>query len=230
MKTKLFPLFLLLAASASAWAHTTQEMTFTCPIGGEKFSQIMDTSGTSIGMMTDMRPVGPIAAPSALPQCPKNKFVMFKKQFSPAELAKFTRVVNSAEYQQIAAQSPSYFAWGRMMELAGENQDAQQMMNIFLKASWQSESQESFSKTLEYADKVLANKAISSKDAINAQFLRGEMLRKLGRFDEAKRVFTALQKNPAVKQDKLFSQLAALQLSLVAQKSMVSEIIDFDKK
>jgi|GEM_PF-92888 len=146
------------------------------------------------------------------------------------EWAKFERVVNSAEYQKIAAQSPSYFAWGRMMELAGENQDAQQMMNIFLQASWQSESQESFSKTLEYADKVLANKAISSKDAINTQFLRGEMLRKLGRFDEAKRVFTALQKNPEVKKDKLFSQLAALQLSLVAKKSMVSEIIDFDKK
>ena len=229
MKTQLLTL-LLLAASASASAHTAQEIAFTCPIGGEKFTQTMDTSGTRIGMMTDTRPVGPIATPFSLAQCPSNKFVMFKKEFSPDELAKFERVVNSAEYQQIAAQSPSYFAWGRMMELAGENQDAQQMMNIFLQASWQSESQESFSKTLEYADKVLANKAISSKDAINTQFLRGEMLRKLGRFDEAKRVFTALQKNPEVKKDKLFSQLAALQLSLVAKKSMVSEIIDFDKK
>ena len=211
MKTQLLTL-LLLVASASASAHTAQEMAFTCPIGGEKFTQTMDTSGTRIGMMTDTRPVGPIATPFSLAQCPSNKFVMFKKEFSPDELAKFKRVVNSAEYQQIAAQSPSYFAWGRMMELAGENQDAQQMMNIFLQASWQSESQESFNKTLEYADKVLANKAISSKDAINTQFLRGEMLRKLGRFDEAKRVFTALQ------------------LSLVAKKSMVSEIIDFDKK
>ena len=229
MKTQLLTL-LLLVASASASAHTAQEMAFTCPIGGEKFTQTMDTSGTRIGMMTDTRPIGPIATPFSLAQCPSNKFVMFKKEFSPDELAKFKRVVNSAEYQQIAAQSPSYFAWGRMMELAGENQDAQQMMNIFLQASWQSESQESFSKTLEYADKVLANKAISSKDAINTQFLRGEMLRKLGRFDEAKRVFTALQKNPEVKKDKLFSQLATLQLSLVAKKSMVSEIIDFDKK
>ena len=229
MKTHLLTL-LLLVASASASAHTAQEIAFTCPIGGEKFTQTMDTSGTRIGMMTDTRPVGPIATPFSLAQCPSNKFVMFKKEFSPDELAKFERVVNSAEYQQIAAQSPSYFAWGRMMELAGENQDAQQMMNIFLQASWQSESQESFSKTLEYADKVLANKAISSKDAINTQFLRGEMLRKLGRFDEAKRVFTALQKNPEVKQDKLFSQLAALQLGLVAKKSTVSEIIDFDKK
>ena len=229
MKTQLLTL-LLLVASASASAHTAQEMAFTCPIGGEKFTQTIDTSGTRIGMMTDTRPVGPIATPFSLAQCPSNKFVMFKKEFSPDELAKFERVVNSAEYQQIAAQSPSYFAWGRMMELAGENTDAQQMLHIFLQASWQSESQESFSKTLEYADKVLANKAISSKDAINTQFLRGEMLRKLGRFDEAKRVFTALQKNPEVKKDKLFSQLAALQLSLVAKKSMVSEIIDFDKK
>ena len=229
MKTKLLAL-LFIATSASAWAHTAAEQKFTCPIGGETFTQVMDTSGTSFGMMTDTRPVGPIAAPFSIAQCPSNKFVMFKNTFSKEELAKFERVVTSAEYQQIAAQSPSYFAWGRMMELAGENQDAQQMMNIFLQASWQSESQESFSKTLEYADKVLANKAISSKDAINTQFLRGEMLRKLGRFDEAKRVFTALQKNPEVKKDKLFSQLATLQLSLVAKKSMVSEIIDFDKK
>ena len=229
MKTQLLAL-LLLAAGASVSAHTATEKAFTCPIGGETFSQTIDTSGTSFGMMTDTRPVGPIAAPFSIAQCPSNKFVMFKDTFSKEELAKFERVVNSAEYQKIVAQSPSYFAWGRMMELAGENQDAQQMMNIFLQASWQSESQESFSKTLEYADKVLANKAISSKDAINTQFLRGEMLRKLGRFDEAKRVFTALQKNPEVKQNKLFSQLAALQLGLVAKKSTVSEVIDFDKK
>lgn len=229
MKTKLLAL-LFIATSASSWAHTAAEQKFTCPIGGETFTQVMDTSGTSFGMMTDTGPVGPIAVPFSIAQCPGNKFVMFKDTFSKEELAKFERVVNSAEYQKIAAQSPSYFAWGRMMELAGANTDAQQMMNIFLKASWQSESQESFSKTLEYADKVLANKAIISKDAINTQFLRGEMLRKLGRFDEAKRVFTTLQKNPEVKQDKLFSQLAALQLGLVAKKSTVSEIIDFDKK
>lgn len=107
MKTQLLAL-LLLAAGASASTHTATEKAFTCPVGGETFSQTIDTSGTSFGMMTDMRPVGPIAAPFAIPQCPKNKFVMFKSQFSKAELAKFERVVNSAEYQQIAAQSPSY--------------------------------------------------------------------------------------------------------------------------
>ena len=106
MKTQLLAL-LLLAAGASALAHTATEKAFTCPIGGETFSQTIDTSGTSFGMMTDTRPVGPIAAPFAIPQCPKNKFVMFKSQFSKAELAKFERVVNSAEYQQIAAQSPA---------------------------------------------------------------------------------------------------------------------------
>ena len=65
MKTQLLAL-LLLAAGASASAHTATEKAFTCPIGGETFSQTIDTSGTSFGMMTDTRPVGPIAAPFAI--------------------------------------------------------------------------------------------------------------------------------------------------------------------
>ena len=69
MKTQLLTL-LLLVASASASAHTAQEMAFTCPIGGEKFTQTMDTSGTRIGMMTDTRPVGPIATPFSLLNAP----------------------------------------------------------------------------------------------------------------------------------------------------------------
>ncbi len=225
MKTKFFTV-LLLAAAASASAHTAQKMEFTCPIGGEKFSQVVETSGMSFGMQTDMRPVGAMLAPFSLPQCPGNKFVMFKDQFSSEELAKFERVVKSAEYQQTAAESPSYFAWGRMMELAGENTDALQMMNIFLKASWQNPSRESLDKTLEYADKALASKEISGKDAINTQFLRGEMLRKLKRFDEARQVFTELQKNPEVQKDKMFSKLAAQQLDLIDKKITLSPMID----
>ena len=112
------------------------------------------------------------------------------------------------------------------MELAGENTDALQMMNIFLKASWQNPSRESLDKTLEYADKALASKEISGKDAINTQFLRGEMLRKLKRFDEARQVFTELQKNPEVQKDKMFSKLAAQQLDLIDKKITLSPMID----
>ena len=52
------------------------------------------------------------------------------------------------------------------------------------------------------------------------------MLRMLGRFDEAQRVFTALQKNPAVQQDEQFSQVVTLQLRMIGKKNRYSEWLD----
>lgn len=217
-----------LTVAQNALAHTSAVREFTCPIGGETFQYHIDTSGTSFGMMTDMRPVGPIAAPFAIPQCPSNKFVMFKHEFTPAELAKFEKAIKTEEYQQIAKESTTYFAWGRMMELANENQDDQQMMQIFLQSSWQRGNEASLKKTLEYADKALAKSSFQNADGkLTVQFLRGEMLRKLQRFDEAKAWFETLQKNPDVKKNKTLKQLAAFQLQLIEKKDSNSHHIDF---
>ena len=229
MKTKLLLTCLLLALSTSASAIRLRNVEYTCPIGGEKFTAFIDATGYFSSGFIDTRPFTRFVTPIELPQCPSNKFVMFKDEFSPDELAKFERVVSSAEYQQIDARSPQFFALGRMMELAGENQDAWQMMIIFLKANWQSHDhhEPSQRKTLEYADKVLANKKkISRYDALSTQILRGKMLRLLGRFDEAKRVLTALQKNPAVRQDESLSQVVTLQLRMVGKKNRYSEWLD----
>ncbi|WP_373755463.1 hypothetical protein [Neisseria sp.] len=226
---KMFTFSLFFGTSLYAQAHTSMVKEFTCPIGGEKFEQGIDTSGTSFGMETDMRPIGMIAAPWRIPVCPGNKFVIFKDDFTSDELEKFKKVINSKEYQSIAEKHSSYFLWGRMMEMAGENSDAEQMMWIFLQSSWQGGSKESLEKTLEYADKALAKNAFKEDEKrFNTQFLRGEMLRKLGRFDEAKQTFMQLQNNKIVQKHKTFKPLAKFQLELVEKKDTMSHRLDFD--
>ena len=48
-----------------------------CPIGGEEFKD------------------------SYVPQCPTNKFVMFKNEFTEEELKKYEKIINSEEYLEI---------------------------------------------------------------------------------------------------------------------------------
>ena len=60
------------------------EMDYTCPIGKEKFRSI-DYS----------------------PQCPTNKFVMFKNEFTKEELEKYKKIINSKEYKAIPKNLPN---------------------------------------------------------------------------------------------------------------------------
>ena len=81
--------------------NQTAQRGITCPIGGEKFTAAIDATGSFSLEVVDTRPFRRFATPLELAQCPSNQFVMFKDELSPAELAKFARVVGSAEYQQI---------------------------------------------------------------------------------------------------------------------------------
>lgn len=73
---------------------------YTCPIGKEKFSSIDDS-----------------------PQCPTNKFVMFKNEFTKEELEKYEKIINSKEYKAIPKNLPKEYYLGRFYEMAGEFSD-----------------------------------------------------------------------------------------------------------
>ena len=72
------------------------EMDYTCPIGKEKFRSI-DYS----------------------PQCPTNKFVMFKNEFTKEELEKYEKIISSKEYKAIPKNLPKEYYLGRFYEMAG---------------------------------------------------------------------------------------------------------------
>ena len=72
---------------------------YVCPIGGEKFVDFH------------------------IPQCPGNKFVMFKEKFSDAELKKYEKIINGKDYREISKDAGKYYYLGRFYELAKEFSD-----------------------------------------------------------------------------------------------------------
>lgn len=122
------------------------EMDYTCPIGKEKFRSI-DYS----------------------PQCPTNKFVMFKNEFTKEELKKYEKIINSKEYKAIPQNLPKEYYLGRFYEMAGEFSD-KEIGETYYKAyraqiNWNSENidilKESLTKGISYLEKSLS---VENKD------------------------------------------------------------------
>ena len=116
------------------------EMDYTCPIGKEKFRSI-DYS----------------------PQCPTNKFVMFKNEFTKEELKKYEKIINSKEYKVVPKTSPKEYYLGRFYEIAGGFSD-KEIGETYYKAyraqiNWNSENtnilKESLTKGISYLEKSL---------------------------------------------------------------------------
>ena len=82
--------------SANGFSIPAIKKDYTCPIGKEKFSSIDDS-----------------------PQCPTNKFVMFKNEFTKEELEKYKKIINSKEYKAIPKNLPKEYYLGRFYEMAG---------------------------------------------------------------------------------------------------------------
>ena len=72
---------------------------YVCPIGGENFVDFH------------------------IPQCPGNKFVMFKEKFTNTELKKYEKIINGKDYREISKEAGKYYYLGRFYELAKEFSD-----------------------------------------------------------------------------------------------------------
>ena len=70
---------------------------YICPVGNEKF----------------------IAGINLPQQCPENKFVMFKENFTKEELQRYEKIISSKEYKTIPKNSPKEYYLGRFYEMAG---------------------------------------------------------------------------------------------------------------
>ena len=145
MKKKVRNLSALVVAGLTLYATNgfsvpAIEMDYTCPIGKEKFRSI-DYS----------------------PQCPTNKFVMFKNEFTKEELKKYEKIINSKEYKAVPKTSPKEYYLGRFYEMAGGFSD-KEIGETYYKAyraqiNWNSENtnilKESLTKGISYLEKSL---------------------------------------------------------------------------
>ncbi len=96
MRKKLLIAAVLLSAAVNSFSISALITEYTCPIGGEKFKTHF-----------------------ILPQCPINKFVMFKNEFTKEELQKYEKIINSKEYKSIPKNPSEHYYLAKFYELAG---------------------------------------------------------------------------------------------------------------
>lgn len=186
---------LLVAAAGAAAAAKFVDREMPCPVCGKTFYARLDLSGEqSAEMRLDLKPVGEVSWPWLLPDCPKCGFVVYRLPIPAAELAKCKLIAASEEYKKALARS-SYYRVGLLYARLGLFD--YEVANSFLKASWQEETEPAKLKE----DQELALKYFNScaqtcaavEEKENSLLLAGELLRRLGRFDEARAHLARLQ-------------------------------------
>jgi len=194
---------IMLMTRTQATALTIYEADKTCPLCAAEFNAHLAGSGTQFGMRLDLKPLGAIAAPWPVAVCPKCHFVLLGEDFSDSELAKLKAFVQTKEYQAWGETRSSYFLVAKLLATLGR--DDLTLAHVYLKASWQEERKkkfltedlqlslkhfEAFLKAGPPNDKKNPNEGKEENDAAGdyqtAQLLKGELLRRLTRFDEAK--------------------------------------------
>ncbi|PIE00154.1 MAG: hypothetical protein CSA81_14025 [Acidobacteria bacterium] len=218
-KYLLLTLGLSLGQSALALTLSTDE--YTCPIGGEKFTATVPASGTSYGTRTDLKPYGAIEAPWTIPQCPTNKFVMFKKEFTPEELETFKNIIESDEYKAIPKGSSEYYYLAKLFE--GSKASHEKIAWAYLKASWEMSGKEVLQSALDNFKKSLTEIKDSDSKAqekkITHNMLIGELNRLLGNFSEAKAQFEKLKSDKNYSDNKFILKVINLELKLIDEKN-----------
>ncbi|MFK7852005.1 MAG: DUF2225 domain-containing protein [Akkermansiaceae bacterium] len=204
-RTSLFVL-LLFAHTGGLSASISAPAEFTCPIDLTKFSGIKNLSGYSDGMRLDLKQIGAITQPWALPDCPKCHFVIFDEDASKKKIRKLRPFILSDSYKEVASR-PSYYRLAIIQ--AHQKRPSFDIGWSYLRASWQSEKLKeeyadcmkkalgAFSKASEGLAKAPKKRKDQEEhdDYLVSCYLQIELLRKLARFDEASK---AISNFPAI--------------------------------
>ncbi len=226
MKSLLLKLALLWLLAAPAAAAQIVEREMKCPLCGRDFYAQLDVPDADYEMRLDLKPLGAILGPWRLPECPACGFVVYSARLPKAELARALRIAASPDYLKHATRS-TYYKTGVLYGLLGKPDYL--LANTFLKASWQEEAAPALLKEdLELALKHFSACAAACKgsEQENSKLLIGELLRRLGRFDEAAAHLSALKADKGF-QNNFFADVVEFQLGLCArQDARVYEMID----
>jgi hypothetical protein len=222
----------LTALAAQAQGVKQVDVPRICPLCRTTFAARTAGSGTQMGMRLDLKPLGDIEAPWPVAACPQCRFVLFEDQLDAPALAKLRRYVDTPVYQAFAAARSSYFLIAKLM-LALTASDLE-VAHAYLKASWQEETDaarlhEDLELSLRHFEAYLQESAgrgsapqaqgeqVDPDDFRTASILKGELLRRLGRFDEAVAHLEQLRPIPAF-QAKPLSEILAYETTLCRQQ------------
>lgn len=185
-----------LGITSQARAVTTYRVQVTCPIDGQQFTTTMMSSYFQSGVRLDSKPVGSVIAPYPLPVCPGNGFVMYKSDFSNAEIDALRLIVSSTEFVRLRGENTDYYMAAYVAERVGSSD--YELGNMYVKASWEAERDRSQlvdqyrSLALAKLDAFVKEETDRSNDWWVASVLAAEMDRLLGHFDAVEARFNTL--------------------------------------
>ena len=184
MKRLLIPLLLAVLASSAAALIPRAGTEIECPVGGEKFwAQMYDDVPYQI--------------------CPGNKLV-FKTdrygKFTPQELARYRRIVNSQAYRSLPKNAGDEYYLAAFAELSGEY-SASRVGYLYFEAAngaadlSRIEKQRLYAKAFRYLKQALRE----TRDPVelnNTRYALANMYRISGDFAQAGKILQQLQKQP----------------------------------
>lgn len=159
----------------------------TCPVGGEKFDAPALMHYSTFGALPDGQPVGSIAFPILLAECPGNGLVIFD-EFTPEQALKLGPLVASDAYKALRGAESSYY---RAYWLADALGNGKQAAWLLLSATWEAKNTDPAGERARRYNAAFAAAAMAlpadAKDfaSIALRARAANALRELGRFDEA---------------------------------------------
>lgn len=195
MKKMLITFCLIAAAAGAGFTSTFSPERRICPVCLGDAYYNAQISASVFDTRLDFRPVGMIIAPESLPDCPKCGFVIFKSSATARELAEYRAITVSDEYRKRLGRS-SYFRLAYLYEKLGRN--GWDVGGTYIEASWQEEEQpeklkEDLELGLKHFDSYLPEVKEGCVEWLSTQLMRVEVLRRLSRFDEAKKTLRSMR-------------------------------------
>lgn len=160
------------------YAVAVQEETIACPLGGQTFSFRVDRFSTAKGITLDMLPYGADDLPWPLPECPDNGFVVYKQNFSAAEVRRLRPLIKQHGF----ASKPVYARAFLMTHALGEPLPLQ--LRLLQVAAWRGGDRYR-RQALPVLARLLKDRMQTERSRLDYLLLQAEYQRRLGRFAHA---------------------------------------------
>ncbi len=188
---------------------------FTCPIGGEKFKNLVIGTHSWFGRHLDGEPVSYLDFPAPLVVCPGNGFIITEEKYSDDELKKLKKVIESVEYKEIFSRNhASYYLFAKQNEMLQERSEDRWW--FLLNATWEADECNDSGKY-----KLYAHEAIDAGKHVLKEIKTGDekywrlnviipnLYRRIGDFESAQAWIDALDgRLPEEKKQKEYFELA----------------------
>ena len=175
----------LLLVSLSTFGVPLIRSNNICPIGGEKFKD------------------------SHVPQCPANKFVMFKNDFTEEELKKYEKIINSKEYREIPGNSNKYYYLARFYEMLGGISDKEIGKTYFNSYHYYSENKETKGEALQKGISYLEK---AEKKDYEVMWNLANLYSEAGEYDKMNKLLEKTSEKDFGKTAEFYYNLANLEL------------------